>query len=319
MGDDLRIVFMGSPPFADKALAALISAGHNIVGVVSAPAGRYGRGRQRSENSIVRMALENNLVSLQPQSAKSEEFKEQFKALNCDLAVVVSYGQILDSEFLALPKLGCVNVHASLLPRWRGASPIQSAIKAGDELSGVCIQKMVLRLDAGDVLVSSEIPLDSESTSPWLFNTCAAKGAELLCQFIEQVNADKQLPEGVKQDERFASHCGKVKKSDGELDWAHSAKEVYQQIRASLGWPGAVSSLPAGDNLKILAAQLCANSNIRGQAGEVIIGEEFELYVCCQEGAIELVEVQRSGKPKTNAKDFINGNNISAGQILGVN
>ena len=319
MGDDLRIVFMGSPPFADKALAALISAGHNIVGVVSAPASRHGRGRQLSENSIARMALENNLVVLQPQSAKSDEFKEQFKALNCDLAVVVSYGQMLDSEFLALPKLGCVNVHASLLPRWRGASPIQSAIKAGDELSGVCIQKMVLKLDAGDVLVSSEIPLDSESTSPWLFEACAVKGAELLCQFIEQVNTEKQLPEGVKQDEQLASHCGKVKKTDGELDWAHSAKDVYRQIRASLGWPGALSSLPNGDNLKILAAQFCTNFNIRGQAGEVIIGEDFELYVCCQDGAIELVEVQRSGKSKTNAKDFINGNNISAGQILGAN
>jgi len=317
--NDLRIVFMGSPPFADKALAALIDAGHNVVGVVSAPPSRSGRGRRRSENSIVRMALENDLVALQPQSAKSYEFKEQFRELNCDLAVVVSYGQILDSEFLTLPKLGCVNVHASLLPRWRGASPIQSAIKAGDELSGVCIQKMVLKLDAGDVLVSSEIPLDSESTNPWLFNECSIKGAELLCQFIEQVNIEKKLPVGVQQDEQAAVHCGKVKKSDGELDWNNSARDVYQQIRASLGWPGALSSLPNGDNLKILAAQLCDNSNISGQAGEVIIGEDFELYVCCQEGAIELVEVQRSGKSKTIAKDFINGNNISAGQILGAN
>jgi methionyl-tRNA formyltransferase len=315
--DDLRIVFMGSPPFADKALAALISAGHNVVGVVSAPPSRHGRGRQLSENSIARMALENDLTALQPQSAKSDEFKEQFKALNCDLAVVVSYGQILDSEFLTLPKLGCVNVHASLLPRWRGASPIQSAIRAGDELSGVCIQKMVLKLDAGDVLVSSEIPLDSESTSPWLFDACADKGAELLCQFIEQVNIEKQLPAGVQQDEQFAVHCGNVKKSDGERDWANSAKDVYRQIRSSLGWPGALSSLPSGDNLKILAAKLCDNSNISGQAGEVIIGEDFELYVCCKEGAIELVEVQRSGKSKTTAKDFINGNNISSGQILG--
>jgi methionyl-tRNA formyltransferase len=124
---------------------------------------------------------------------------------------------------------------------------------------------------------------------------------------------------GVEQDEQFAVHCGKVKKSDGELDWGHSAKDVYRQIRASLGWPGALSSLPNGDNLKIIAAQLCTNSNINGQAGEVIIGEDFELYVCCQEGAIELVEVQRSGKSKTIAKDFLNGNNISAGQILGAN
>ena len=317
MCNDLRIAFMGSPPFADKALAALVDAGHNIVGVVSAPPSRHGRGRQLSSNSIVRMAQENNIQVLQPQSAKSADFKAQFSEWGCDLAIVVSYGQILDSEFLSLPKLGCVNVHASLLPRWRGASPIQSAIKEGDDVGGVCIQKMVLKLDAGDVLASSEITLDSESTSPWLFDQCASAGAELLCEFVESAKKSQSLPEGTPQDDALVTHCGKVKKSDGEIDWTLSAIDVYRQIRTNLGWPGAFSFLPNGDGLKVHAAKLCSDENVSGNAGEVVIGESLKLYVCCEHGAIELIQVQRAGRSKTSAKEFIHGNNIGAGQILG--
>jgi methionyl-tRNA formyltransferase len=313
----LRIVFMGSPPFADQALAALLDAGHNVVAVVSSPPSRRGRGRQLADNSVVRLAQQHSVAVLQPLSAKDAEFKEQFAKLNCDLAVVVSYGQILDAELLALPKLGCINVHASLLPRWRGASPIQSAIRAGDNKSGVCIQKMVLALDAGDVLASNEIMLSNESTGPWLFDQCATLGAKLVNDFVSEVNRTKKFPEGQPQDAAQITHCSKVKKSDGEIDWSHPAEEVYRQIRASLGWPGAFSKTPSGDNLKIHAAQLCADQQLTGEAGEVKFGESGQLYVCCDQGAIELLEVQRAGKSRISAKEFINGNSISASQKLG--
>lgn len=308
---------MGSPPFADKALAALLDAGHNVVAVVSSPPSRRGRGRQLADNSVVRLAQQHSIAVLQPLSAKDAEFKQQFAKLDCELAVVVSYGQILDAELLALPKLGCINVHASLLPRWRGASPIQSAIAAGDNKSGVCIQKMVLELDAGDVLDSSEIILDDESTSPWLFEQCAQLGATLVNEFVEKANLSKQLPAGRPQDVAQITHCTKVKKSDGEIDWSHPASAVYRQIRASLGWPGAFSKMPNGDNLKIHAARLCVDEQLVGTAGEVKFGDNGQLYICCEHGAIELLEVQRAGKSRISAKEFINGNSISASQKLG--
>ncbi|MBC8369895.1 MAG: methionyl-tRNA formyltransferase [Planctomycetes bacterium] len=307
---------MGSPPFADKALAALINAGHNVVAVVSAPPSRRGRGRQSSANSVIALATQYNLPVLQPISAKSSEFKAEFAALKCDLAVVVSYGQILDAEFLELPKLACVNVHASLLPRWRGASPIQSAIKSGDLVSGVCIQKMVLALDAGEVLATREISLNNESTGPWLFQQCAEQGAELITEFVNQVSRTKQLPPGRPQDEALVTHCGKVKKQDGKINWQQPATDVYRQLRANYGWPGSFCILPSKDNLIVHAAKLVLSDSIAGEPGQIIIGDNSEVFVCCESGAIELIDVQRSGKAKLTAKQFMNGNSIKSGEKL---
>jgi len=308
---------MGSPPFANKALTALVDAGHNVVAVVSAPPNRRGRGRHQADNSIVQFANKHEIPVLQPVSAKSKEFKEQFAQIKCDLATVVSYGQILDKEFLRLPALGCVNVHASLLPRWRGASPIQSAIKAGDTQSGVCIQKMVLELDAGDVLCSSEIMLDQESTTPWLFDECAQKGAELLCDFIGGVARSGQLPEGYPQDEGLVTLCSKVRKQEGKIDWQHSAEDVYRQVRGNLGWPGAFTRLPNGDNLKIHEARLDNDHQSDGAAASVSIEDNQRVFVNCSTGTIELLTVQRAGKAKVSAREFLNGATLKTNDRLG--
>ncbi len=306
---------MGSPPFANKALAALIDAGHELVAVVTAPNSRSGRGRQQSKNAVAELARQHNIELLQPASAKSQEFKSQFKNLNCDLALVVSYGQLLDEEFLAMPRIGCINVHASLLPRWRGASPIQAAIKAGDEESGVCIQKMVLELDAGDVLCSRSTPINQTTTSPILFEQCSVLGADLLVEFVDEVQQSGKLPDGVVQDIAAVTSCSKVKKSDGKLDFSLSAELVYRNLRAHLGWPGAHCYMPNGEMLKILDARPTDHDGVIA-AGEVLFEDKKRFLVGCGDGVIEIFKLQRQGKAEVDAASFINGSPIASGDFL---
>jgi len=305
----MRIGFMGTPEFAAVALRALFAAGHDIACVYSQPPRPAGRGQNVRLSPTHEAAQSMGLLVRTPHKLRRnapewERNWAEFDSLNLDIAIVAAYGLILPAEMLAMPKRGCLNIHASLLPRWRGAAPIQAAILAGDSESGVTIMQMDAGLDTGDMLLSGRVPITPDTTATTLHDALASLGADLVLRALDEHPAPVPQPaEGV-------TYAGKLTREDGKLDWQHSTAELDRRVRALNPWPG---TFTGWDNitLKILAA-LPAEGH--GAPGTVL---DHRLTVATADGALRITRLQAPGRPAMTAEAFLNGRPIPPGSRFG--
>ena len=299
----MRIIFMGSPDFAVPALNALVETGHEIVAVYCQPPRPAGRGKADRKTAVHERADQLGLDVRTPKSLRNEEEQASFNALDAELAVVAAYGLILPKPILDAPKLGCVNVHASLLPRWRGAAPIQRAILAGDTVSGVTIMQMDVGLDTGPMLLKRELPLDHKNAGQ-VTDELAKLGATSLLAWLEQRNPPEQQPD------KGATYAPKIDKAEARIDWNKSATEIERQVRAFAPWPGAWFEA-SGERIKILDAR--AGDDASGMPGEVL---DDCLNVAAGIGRVRLLRVQRAGRSAMTVDELLRGFAIPKGTIL---
>ncbi len=297
----LRVAFMGTPDFAVPTLQALIGAGHDVVAVYSQPPARAGRGKKLKNSPVHTLALNSNIEVRTPTSLKEQAEQTAFKALDIDIAVVVAYGQILPQAILDAPKYGCVNVHASLLPRWRGAAPIHRAIMAGDEETGVCIMKMDSGLDTGPVIACQSTAISSSTTTASLHDALSIMGADMINSAIKSYCDKSIIPH--EQSEDGITYAKKIDKAEAAINWSKSATEIDCLVRGLYPFPGAYTTL-CGERIKILAGTIIKAS---GSAGTTL---DDQLLVACGEGAYRIERAQRSGKGAMERGDFLRGMSI---------
>ena len=322
----MRVIFMGTPDFAVGTLEALVKSEHEVVAVVTQPDKPKGRGKAMQPTPVKEVALRENIPVLQPKKVRETEVVEELSKLNADVIVEVAFGQIIPKTILELTKYGCINVHGSLLPKYRGAAPIQWAVMNGDEVSGVTIMKMDEGLDTGDMLTKVEVPLAADETGGSLFDKLAAAGAKLLVETLPKLEKGEVTPE--KQPEISTTEYARmIKKEDGKIDWTKSAVEIDRQIRAMRPWPSAFTKVN-GKNLKIWDAKVIAMfggdlfSKIPGQnptksAGKVWVADETGLHVKTGDGILVIEELQLEGKKRMKTADFLRGYAIEPGTRLG--
>lgn len=305
-----KIVFMGTPDFAVPALQTLIDT-QSVVGVVTQPDRAAGRGRQLRQSPVKMLALQNNLPIYQPASLKREETAQPLHDWAPDVIIVAAFGQILRPHVLQLPPHGCLNIHASLLPRWRGASPIQHAIMVGDEESGITLMQMDKGLDTGPIYVQESLPIKEDETAASLHDRLAALGGEMLDRYLDDIlNGRIQT---TPQDDTASTYAPMINKEAGRLDWQMSSDELDRHIRAMTPWPGAFTTWQ-GQTLKILRAH--PFPGLTAQAGQVIVENE-EVFVGAGDNALKLEQLQLAGKKKMAAADFLRGRMEFAGSTLG--
>jgi methionyl-tRNA formyltransferase len=301
----MRIVFMGSPLFSVPVLEALVAAGHEVAAVYCQPPRPAGRGRKEQATPVQVRAEELGLTVRHPASLKEPEAQREFAALEAEVAVVVAYGLILPPAVLAAPERGCLNIHASLLPRWRGAAPIHRAIMAGDARTGVCIMQMEAGLDTGPVLLRRELDIGAEETTAELHDRLSALGAAAIVEALEKL--DTLTPEP--QPDTGVSYAAKIDKAEARIDWSRPAAEVDRLIRGLSPFPGAWFERE-GVRIKALGARL---SDGKGAPGEVLDGA---LRVACGEGAVQLTRLQKAGRGAQEAAQFQAGQRIEPGTVL---
>ena len=309
----MRIVFMGTPDFARSILEHLITSGENIIAAVTQPDKPVGRKKTMTPPPVKEYALAHGIPVYQPEKLKDGSFAGTLAQLDPELIIVVAYGRILPNYILDYPKHGCINIHASILPRWRGAAPIQRAIMAGDTLSGVTIQYMAEGIDTGDVIGKVETPITEEMDYGMLHDQLAKDG----CQAITQVLADIRGGTVVRevQNDSLATYAAKIENPDCILHFAASAAEVHNRIRGLSPVPLAITMMPDGRKLKIAAA--IRTEEISSAApGTVIAMDKKGIRIACGDGVICVTEVQPEGKKRMRAADFINGRAIAVGDIL---
>jgi len=307
----LRIIFMGTPDFSVPVLKSLVKAGHDIVCVYSQPPRPAGRGQKERLSPVHSFADAQGLQVRTPKSFKSDDFQAEFVALNADVAVVVAYGLILPKAALDAPKLGCINIHASLLPRWRGAAPFQRAIQAGDKKSGVTIMQMDVGLDTGDMLSVREIELEADIKASQLHDRLSAMGADLIVSTLDDLVLGKVTP--IPQPEEGVTYASKLEKSEGRIDWSQSALTIDRLIRALTPWPG-VWFEHSGERFKVFAAEVLDQS--ANDAPGTLVGDQ--LQVACGVGVVQITELQRPGKRRAAAAEVLRGYPIDAGTCLNV-
>lgn len=300
----MRLAFMGTPDFAVPALKALHAAGHEIVAVYSQPARRAGRGKKLTPSPVQKVAEELGLEVRVPVSLKTEETQQEFAALELDAAIVAAYGLILPQAILDAPKSGCLNIHGSLLPRWRGAAPVQRALLAGDETTGITIMQMEAGLDTGPMLLKAET-LTSGKTSGELTGELAETGAKLMVRYL---SAPDSYPPEV-QDDSLATYAKKITKNEARLNFDQPAKQVERQVRAFNPVPGAFFEYE-GQRYRILAVEII---DMAGPAGTIL---DDQLAIGCDQLAIRPTVIQKAGKPKMALADFLNGTKIPIGTDL---
>ena len=298
----LRIVFAGTPEFAVPSLRAA-AARNEVVAVYTQPDRPAGRGRQLSMSPVKVEALARGIPVFQPQDFKSPEARAQLAALQPDLMVVVAYGLILPSKVLAIPRLGCWNVHASLLPRWRGAAPIQRAIEAGDAVTGVCLMQMEKGLDTGPVLLSLSTPIGPEDTTPVLHDRLAELGAEVLGDGLGLARAGMR-PVPQPQPAEGVTYARKLDKEESKLDFSRSAGELDRALRAFQPWPGGEAMIE-GERLRIHAARALPLEH-RQAPGTVLSANREGMDIACGQGALRLLRVQREGGRPISIGDYLN-------------
>ena len=301
----MRLIFMGTPDFSVPVLDALVLAGHEIAAVYCQPPRPAGRGKKDRPSPVQQRAEALGLLVRHPVSLKTAEAQAEFAALGADVAVVVAYGLILPQAVLDAPKSGCLNIHASLLPRWRGAAPIHRAIMAGDVETGVCIMQMEAGLDTGPVLLRDATPIRTTETTIELHDRLSAMGAELIVEALRHLPDLQPEP----QPEEGVTYASKIDKTEARIDWSRPATEVDRQIRGLSPFPGAWFDLD-GTRVKVLASKLAEGV---GAAGEVL---DDTLRVGCGEGAVQLIRLQRAGKAAQDAQTFQRGAQIAAGTVL---
>ena len=305
----MRIVFFGTPDFATPPLRALLGEGHDVVAVVTQPDRPQGRSRSVLVPSPVKqVALEEGIPVFQPDRPRGDEFLAALRALEPDLAVVVAYGQILRQELIDLPRLGTLNIHASLLPRWRGAAPIQAAMLAGDAETGVCIMRMVLRLDAGAVLLALRTPIDDQETAGELTERLSEMGAEAIVEAVTML--DVGGIEEVPQDESLVTYAPKIDRAKARLDFTRPAAEVVRAIHAYDPKPGAWGVLRGGE-VRLYGAR--AITDRHGDPGAVLAVGEMGMIVACGAGAVAVEQVHPAGKRRLAALDWAQGRGVAEG------
>jgi len=300
---------MGSPEFSCAPLRALIAAGHEIAAVYCQPPRPAGRGKKPRATPVHALAEDLHLPVRHPETLRIAEAQAEFTAWAADIAVVVAYGLILPQAVLDAPRLGCVNIHASLLPRWRGAAPIHRAIMAGDDETGISIMQMEAGLDTGPVLLTRTLPIGAEDTTAALHDRLSQLGAEAIVAALADFDSLSPVP----QPQEGVTYAEKIDKAEAAIDWSNDAAEIDRQIRGLSPFPGAWTT-HSGRRLKFLACRRAQARPDGAAAGSVIDG----LTIACGTGAIEITELQPEGKPRMAAADFLRGTDLPAGTILGL-
>ena len=310
----MRIVFMGTPDFAVGSLQALCESGkHEILAVVTQPDRPKGRGNKLLQTPVKEYALAQGLTVYQPQKVKTPEFVELLHELQPELIVVAAFGQFLSKEILELPKYGCINVHASLLPKYRGAAPIQYAIIKGEKESGVTIMQMDIGMDTGAMLDKVVVPIAENTTMGELHDALREQGAALLLQVIDKIAAGTAVAEP--QDNAQATYATLLDRSMEHIDWSKTAQEVHNLIRGFNPAPSTFTKLPNGKSLKIWGSKM-TDKNSAAAAGTVIETGKHSFFVACGEGVLEITEVQPESKKRMPAQVFLNGRGVQEGDLL---
>ncbi|MBF0264811.1 MAG: methionyl-tRNA formyltransferase [Gammaproteobacteria bacterium] len=305
----LNIIFAGTPDFSVIALKALLATEHNIIAAFTQPDRPSGRGQQLSFSPVKQVALENNIAVFQPQNFKSIEEQKLVTDLNADMMIVVAYGIILPKVILEAPKYGCLNIHASLLPRWRGAAPIQRAILAGDKVSGITIMQMDEGLDTGDMLFTHECELEETETGASLHDKLAMIGGEAIVKTLENYHSLYQ--QKIKQNSDLAIYAKKLTKQEAQIDWSDNAINIKNQINGFNSWPVAYTVL-GNKNIRIWCAHVNQDKLIDcgSTVGEVIQENKKGIVVQCGDGQLCITELQMPGKKRISARDFVNSRSL---------
>lgn len=317
MNDPLRVVYMGTPDFAVPALRALIDSHHDVVGVFTQPDRERGRGKKVQPTPVKRVAVRHDIPVYQPESVKAEDAYEQLAEWEPDVTVVAAYGQILPERVLDLPRLGSVNIHASLLPKYRGAAPINWCLVRGEDRTGVTMMKMDEGLDTGPILTAESIEIPELMTAEELHDELAELGAEMIVDALDRYAAGELEP--TPQDDEKSSYAPMLSKKDGRVDWTEGARQVADHIRGFNPWPGAFTFHDQEDNshrIKLHLARVADDGE--GGPGEVLIADASAglLRVACGEGAVDILEIQAPGKRAMDVRDFLNGYAIEPGDFF---
>ncbi|MGI9272402.1 MAG: methionyl-tRNA formyltransferase [Woeseiaceae bacterium] len=305
-----RVIFAGTPEFALASLRALLDAGVTPVAVLTQPDRPAGRGKQLTASPVKKFAESHNIEVLQPVSLRDEESIAAIEALQADIMIVAAYGLLLPQSVLDIPKAGCLNVHASLLPRWRGASPIQAAVLAGDAETGVCLMSMTAGLDCGPVYAREVLDIGADETAGELHDRLAAAGGALLTKHLADIVAGKIAAED--QDDSNASYASKIKTSDAELHWDQPAEELARQVRAFNPVPGAFFML---DDARIKCWRAASIAGTDDEPGTVIVADADGVTVACGTGALRMESLQRPGKRPITAAEFAAQTNIAGRRL----
>lgn len=313
MAAALRVGFAGTPPFAATALTAILGAGFRVVTVLTRPDRPRGRGLKLTPSAVKSLALERGLALLQPATLNDQAARAQLAAAALDVLVVAAYGLILPQPALAAPRHGCINIHASLLPRWRGAAPIQRALLEGDLQTGISIMQMDAGLDTGALISARAVSIGPRDSAATLTERLAAVGAEAIVDTLNRLQRDGRV-DALPQQEEGASYARKISRDDAAIDWQASALVIDRQVRALNPVPGAFTAL-GGKPIKIWSAEPAAGNS--GSPGAVVRADGGSLVIACGEGALAVRELQRAGGRRLNAADFLSGNPIEAGTRVG--
>lgn len=307
----MKIIFAGTPEFSAVALQALLDSEHEVISVYTQPDRPAGRGRKLTASPVKALALEHNIPVYQPLSLKDEAAQQELTAMQADVMVVVAYGLILPEAVLRAPARGCLNIHASILPRWRGAAPIQRAILAGDAQSGVTIMQMDKGLDTGDMLTVKYCDIDASDTGSSLHDRLADMGAEALLKTLEDIEANRLKPQP--QDDSQANYAHKLDKQEALIDWQQDAASIVHKIQAFNSWPVAYADFN-GKSLRLWQARLLSTTknelSDEGPCGKVIAESPEGIDIIAKNGLVRILELQMPGKKRIMVKDFINGQSL---------
>jgi methionyl-tRNA formyltransferase len=313
----MRIIYAGTPEFAVPALQGLMDAGHEIVMVLTQPDRPSGRGMQLKASPVKQLALRHGLQVFQPESLKPAEVQAEIAATNADVLIVAAYGLIIPTAVLNIPKVGCYNIHGSLLPRWRGAAPIHRAILAGDTETGVTIMEVVPKLDAGNMISKWAVPITEADTTQTLHDAISREGARLMVEATQQLQSTGQLASEV-QDESLVTYAHKLEKSESAIDWAQSAVQLSRQVRAFNPFPVATAKFK-DQVCKLWFAQVAQSDDglpepvlALAQAAGTIVHIQ-PLIVACGDGALEIQELQMPGGKRQTAQQFVHGQHVQVG------
>lgn len=309
----MKVVFMGTPDFAVGTLEAIIEAGHEVTAVVTQPDKPKGRSKELLPPPVKEVALKHNIPVIQPVKVRTPEFIEEIRSYEPDVIVVVAFGRILVPEIIHMPKYGCINVHASLLPKYRGAAPIQWAVVNGDKESGVTTMLMDEGLDTGDILMQETITLDKKETGGSLFDRLAVLGASTLVKTLDAVSKGTITP--VPQNELLSTHVSMIKKEDGLIDFSKSAKSIECLIRGFSPWPSAYTLLD-GKTFKIWDADVL-DKEYAGVCGEIVEVLKDRIIVKTGNGALAINELQAEGKKRMDTASYLRGSKVAEGTVLG--
>lgn len=307
----MRILFMGTPEFAQVSLQTLLDDKRQVVCVITQPDKPKGRGYEMAMSDVKKLALEKNIPVHQPVTLKDGAILPVLEEYRPDIIVVVAYGQILPEYVLNFPKYGCINIHGSLLPKYRGAAPIQRAVIDGEKVSGVTSMYMEKGLDTGDMLIKRELPISHEATAGEYHDALAVLGGSVLLETLDKINEGSLTPE--KQNDSLSTYASQLSKAEGEIDWNNTSEAIYNKVRGLNPWPMAYSFI-GGKRFTVDFVYKCEQS---GKPGEVLRADDNGLIVACGEGSVLIKDIKVEGKKKMSVGDYLRGHTIAEGTLLG--